>query len=199
MPTAFTPRLIAILGLKRTVERAASAVEERPSIAALYAAHAQRVGRWAARLGEPGFDVEDIVQEVFLVAHRRLSEFRPEARATTWLFGITRNVVRGRRRKRWGRERSLGEDETPELPDLGPSPADALERRQTTERVYRILATMNDRYREHLILFELEGLSGEAIAELTGTKVSNVWVTLSRARAQFLERTERLEREEGGR
>src|SRR5262249_44087441 len=53
-------------------------------VADLYRAHAQTVARWASRLGGPAIDVEDVVQEVFLVVQRRLREFRGEAEITTW-------------------------------------------------------------------------------------------------------------------
>jgi DNA-directed RNA polymerase specialized sigma24 family protein len=60
--------------------------------------------------------------------------------------------------------------------------------------VYRILDRLTDKYREVLILFELEGASGEQIAALTGRKLATVWVHLHRARRQFLDELER----EGG-
>ena len=74
---------------------------------AVYQAHAQTVARWAARLGGPGVDVEDITQEVFLVADRRLREFRQQSQLSTWLFSITAKIVandrRRRRFRRWWR------------------------------------------------------------------------------------------------
>ena len=69
-----------------------------------------------------------------------------------------------------------------------PTPIEELERREASERVYRVIDTMNERYRSVLVLFELEQLSGEEIAELTGDKLENVWVLLHRARAQFRQR-----------
>jgi RNA polymerase sigma-70 factor (ECF subfamily) len=48
-------------------------------------------------------DIEDLVHEVFVVIARRFKEFRGEAQVTTWLFRVTQNVVRNRRRRehRW--------------------------------------------------------------------------------------------------
>ena len=51
-------------------------------------------------------------------------------------------------------------------------------------------------YRTTFILFELEGLSGERIAEITGTRVGTVWVRLTRARRAFIERMRQLEEQE---
>src|SRR5271169_6762086 len=72
----------------------------RPTIADVYAAHAQTVARWAARLGGPSADVEDVTQEVFLVVNRRLGEFRGDSALPTWLFGITAKVAANERRRR---------------------------------------------------------------------------------------------------
>jgi RNA polymerase sigma-70 factor (ECF subfamily) len=160
---------------------------------AVYRAHAARVARWAARLGGPTADVDDVVQEVFLVVHRQLHKFRGEAQVTTWLYRITENVVRHRRRKERIR-RWLGgsaDDVGGKLASHRPTPVEELERRQAQERVYKILDAMNERYRTLLILFEIEGLSGEEISELTGTNPDALWVALHRARAQFVQRMER--------
>jgi RNA polymerase sigma-70 factor, ECF subfamily len=156
---------------------------------ALYRAHAATVARWASRLAGPGVDVEDLVHEIFLVAARRLSEFRGEAKVTTWLYRITERVaLDGRRRDRFRRwfshVRSLEIEQV--YSHSQPTPLDALERRQSIEMVYRILDRMPDRYRTVLILFELEEMSGEEIAALTGIKQTTVWVHLHRARARFL-------------
>jgi len=49
----------------------------------------------------PHFDPEDIAQEVFIIAGRRLNTFNNTSRVTTWLYGIKFNVVRSFRRKDW--------------------------------------------------------------------------------------------------
>jgi DNA-directed RNA polymerase specialized sigma24 family protein len=53
---------------------------------------------------------------------------------------------------------------------------------------------MPDKYRTAIILFELEELSGEEIAALTGLKLATVWVHLHRARARFLDEVRRISR-----
>src|ERR1700749_3765924 len=84
-------------------ERTGAADEAPRDLDALYRAHVDAVARWAGRLAGPGLDLEDIVQEVFVVVHCRLSEFRGDAALTTWLYEITARVVRDRRRhrRRW--------------------------------------------------------------------------------------------------
>lgn len=168
------------------------------SSAALYRAHEKSVARWAARLGGPEIDVEDVVQEVFLTAHRLLSTFRGEAKVTTWLFRITENQVRYQRRKRRLRRlfRVLETADTERLASPRLTPVEELEQRQASQTVYKILDGMRDKYRTAFVLFEIEKLSGEEVAELLGQKVATIWVWLHRARAQFLERLEEHERNE---
>ena len=154
---------------------------------AVFRQHAAAVARWVAALGGPLLDVEDTVQEVFMVAYRRLSEFRGDAKVSTWLFQITRRVVLGqRRRARWRRWlRGSAEDVAGHLatPELGP--VEELERRQEAGRLYAVLDRMNEKYRMVLVLTKLEGMSTDQIAQVTGVSVVTARVWLHRARAQF--------------
>jgi RNA polymerase sigma-70 factor, ECF subfamily len=165
---------------------AAAGDAEPLDVTRLFRAHGETVGRWIARLAGPSADVDDLVQEVFLVAHRRLGEFRNQARVTTWLYEIAIRVVQARRRKArvgaWRLRRLPAEREPPV--DV-PTPLEELERRRRTAAVYGILDKLPEAERTALILFELEGLPGPRIAELTGASLSNVGVRLHRARARF--------------
>jgi len=182
--------------------RAASAPEGvavRPDLDALYRQHAPAVARWVAHLGGPRIDVDDLVHEIFLIAHRRLAEFRGEAKVTTWLYRITERVVSGRRRRDRARRfmtrlwRGDVEESTAAMSRL--TPIEELERQQSRDAVYGVLDRLGEKYRSLLILFELEGMSGEEIAVLTGIKLATIWVRLRRARLLFLAE---LERDRGG-
>ncbi len=175
----------------------APCVGEEVDIDGLYRALAPTVTRWVARLAGPGADVEDLVQEVFLVAQRRLPRVREGGGVRTWLYRVAENVVRHRRRKdRLRRWLSFGGgDDGDRVPSPAPTPVEELAQRQAIATVYRALDRLNPRYRTLMILFELEGLSGEEIAELTGIKLATVWVLLHRARRQLVARLEEQERE----
>jgi RNA polymerase sigma-70 factor (ECF subfamily) len=162
---------------------------------ARYSAHAKAVARWARRLAGPGLDVEDLVQEIFMRVHQSLPSFRGEARVTTWLYGITHNVVSARRRRERLRRFFGVATDPPELASVpGPeTPLELIERSQSVRLVYAALDKMADKYRSLLILFEIEGLSGEEIAALTGLKTATVWVRLNRARSQLFERIAEIE------
>ena len=68
-------------------------------IVALYDAHAPRVWRTALALGVARADLDDAVQDVFIVLHRRASEFAGRADVTTWIYAITRRVAADHRRR----------------------------------------------------------------------------------------------------
>jgi RNA polymerase sigma-70 factor (ECF subfamily) len=164
-------------------------------ISALFRQYARTVARWAARLGGPGIDVEDVVQDVFLIAGRRITHFSGEAKVTTWLFRTTERVVQGLRRKqRWIRWLARSGDQiSPHLGSPRLTPVEEFERSQATVSVYRILDRVAPKYRRVIILFELEGLSTDEIARLLGAKQATVRVWLFRGRAQFLAEKEHLE------
>lgn len=152
-----------------------------------YRAHAQTVARWARQLAGTDSDVEDIVQEVFMVVSRQLAGFRGEARFTSWLFEITRKVAANhRRRQRWWFWRSNDQDALNRMPAPAGDPLAELERRQAGALFYRALDKLPDKYRTVLVLYEIEGLSTREIAELCNTSWVTTKVHLHRAREKFL-------------
>ena len=158
-----------------------------------YRDYVQVAARWARQLGGTTVDVEDVVQEVFLVVSRRLASFRGEARFSSWLFEITRRVVANhRRRQRWRFWRSSSREDLANAPSHLRDPLDELERRQTTAVFYQTLDKLPDKYRTVLVLFEVEGLSTLEIADLCHLKLSTVRVQLHRARDLFLTRYEQI-------
>jgi RNA polymerase sigma-70 factor (ECF subfamily) len=165
----------------------ARALEAAASIDELYDRYAPQVERWARRLAGPQLDAEDLLHDIFLVVLRRLPEFRGEAKVTTWLFRITQQVVRWRRRNDairrwlWGRH---GQDSLDTRPSV-PTPVEELERREQQARLYAALDHLPEKYRTALVLSALEGMSGEQIAKLTDCEVNAVWVRLHRARTKL--------------
>lgn len=161
----------------------------------LYRAHVRQVARWAGRLAGPTLDVEDLVHEVFMIAHARLATFRGDSSAATWLFGITERVVRHRRRRaRWRRWLTgSADDSAGHLVASGPDPLRAVESRETAAEVYRVLDRLPDRDRQVLILFELEELTAEEVGKLLGIQASNARLRLHRARARFMRLYEKHE------
>jgi RNA polymerase sigma-70 factor, ECF subfamily len=174
----------------------AASVSVLGTFAESYREYAPRVAQWAARLGGTSVDAEDIVQEVFLVVSRKWSALRADGNFTSWLFQVTRKIVANqRRRMRWRRLWSGG-DELASLRCEGPDPDAELDRRLTLALFHRAVDRLPEKQRTVFVLFELEGMSTAAIAELTQRNLSTVKVQLARARQRFAAIYRRLLRRE---
>ena len=164
---------------KPTVGPAPLRTEAPPSFAQIYRRYAPQVVRWATRLGGPDCDAEDVVQEVFLVVSRKLDRGRDENHLVSWLFEITRKIAANhRRRLRWRRLWTSGDD-LARLRAEGAEPDAALESRRVVTLFYRALHQLSEKHQTVFVLYELEGQSILAIAELTQRNLSTVKGCLS--------------------
>jgi len=155
------------------------------TLEAVYREHFDFVFRMAARLGGPGVDGEDAAQEVFLIVARKLDTYDGTSLVSTWLYGITLNVVRSLRRRQ--RIRRLFERDEPKA-DIAIQSVDRAEVREAHRIAYTILDKLAPKKREAFILAEFEGLSCEEIAKMVGTRTETVWSRLHYARQEFEKR-----------
>ena len=135
-------------------------------------------------------DLDDLVQEVFVIAFRGLDKFRRDARLSTWLYRICVNVALGRIRTRKRRPLTYGvdleaTDTDPSLTERPETPERTLERRQDQERVYRALELLAPKKRMVLYLHEIEGLDLKEIAYLVDSNPVTVRTRLFYARREF--------------
>jgi len=151
---------------------------------ALYRRFAAAVGRWALRLTRSPADAEDVVQEVFLIAHRRLAGHEIIASPGPWLFRVTRNVVRHLWRERRRRE-SIQLEDAGELADLGLDPCQSLERRVDLERLNRALGTLSEQDQRLVYLCDVRRLPTARVTDLTGFTAPTVRVRRYRARRRL--------------
>ncbi len=182
---------LVVARMARTQKSAAPAPPPL-TLEAVYRDHFDFVYRKAARLGGPGFDAEDATQEVFLVVGRKLHTFDGSSLITTWLYGITFNVVRSTRRRM--RLRRLFERAIEEGPEAPVRSLDRVELLQAHKIAYEILDKLAPKKREAFVLAEFEGLSCEEIGALVGTKTETVWSRLHYARQEFSRRLELRQR-----
>jgi RNA polymerase sigma-70 factor (ECF subfamily) len=175
-------------------ELAAAGAREALDVDQVYAEHADFVWRALCRLGASSPDSEDLLQEVFVVVQRRRAEFEGRSTLQTWLFGICLRVVKQhRRRARFRRERPAAS---------GPEPIEArtpeqdAERRQTAQRLSRVLSVLAPERRATLVMFELEEMPTRAIAEVMGVPLGTVHSRLHLARRDFERALEREQRRE---
>lgn len=137
-----------------------------PSVVDLYQTHAPFVWRRLQQMGVRASDLEDALQEVFVVAFRNWATFDPNrAKPTTWLFGIGLNVARNFTRGQRRREAHLDRDAEPHIEPASGNPEDSMCRRQSQELLEQLLSELPLEHRTTFLLFELEGMSGAEIAE----------------------------------
>jgi RNA polymerase sigma-70 factor (ECF subfamily) len=163
--------------------------ETRPrhhDAASLFREHAPFVANFLHRLGIAPTDIDDLVQEVFLVAHRRGGFVEDgRARPTTWLAEISIRVASvSRRSKRRSREQP-DQDTISDAHSRDIDPARATETQQALDRVQAALDSLDPERRAIFILFELEGEPCQSIADAFGIPVGTVYSRLHKARQQF--------------
>jgi RNA polymerase sigma-70 factor (ECF subfamily) len=158
---------------------------DRAAWRGLYAMHFSFVVRTARSLGTPPSEVEDVAQEVFTLAFRKLDAFT-HGQLATWLYRICANVVTDHHRKRRVRQAfSALFGEQAEPVSTSPGPEGQVQAAQAQAQVGQILARMSPKKREVFVLFEIEGCTGEEIAERVGCPVDTVWTRLFHARKEF--------------
>ncbi|GDX82243.1 hypothetical protein LBMAG42_40540 [Deltaproteobacteria bacterium] len=155
-------------------------------VGGLFDAHAGWVHRLAQRLTSSSAAADDVVQEVFLLAHRRRGELTDRVGIRTWLYRATVNVAR--QSYRTGRRYSsamerAGADQGRE----GTNPEAALMRHESAVLVRACVASISDAGREVFVLYELERIEGAEIAEILEIPVNTVWSRLRLARVAFRE------------
>jgi RNA polymerase sigma-70 factor (ECF subfamily) len=162
-----------------------TSAEPAVDVGALFVAHAPFLVRVVERLTGSATQAEDIVQEAFIVAHRRRHELRSEARG--WLYRVCANHARQHRRSLWRRFRLLGAVAA-EPAREPPVPDDVAARRERGATIRARVLELPFLYREALVLYELEGESTRSIAQLLGVSEGTVSTRVSRAREMFRER-----------
>lgn len=162
------------------------------SAAALYRAHAGFVANFLAKLGVPVQEVEDALQDVFLVVHRRGGFTPGPAKATTWLAEIALRVASDRRRARGRRGSMPDTDHVERAGAAATTPESHAELNESLAWVDRALGAIDLEHRAVFVLFELEGESCADIASGLGIPVGTVHSRLHAARRAFRNHYERL-------
>jgi RNA polymerase sigma-70 factor (ECF subfamily) len=139
-------------------------------------------------------DAEEVVQEAILKAFKALGRFRQEAKFSTWLIQIAINEAKMRLRKDrrhlyesidQGQQSGDGDYIPKDFADWREIPSEALERRELRDALTRALVSLPEKYREILILRDVNHLSITETAQILGLSEANVKTRLSRARLQM--------------
>lgn len=162
----------------------ADAQPAAPTFDEVYALHVAFVWRVLRTFGVGDAGLEDAVQDVFVVVHRRLPEWQGKAALTTWLFAIARRVASTHRRRIGRRPTAAIDDVAHELVGDGDPFADA-SRAQATAMVLAILDRLDEDKRMVFALVELEQLPVPEVARMLGLNLNTTYSRLRLARAAF--------------
>src|SRR5690349_5167443 len=133
-------------------------------------------------------EAEDLTQETFVHAYRRLDSLRDPDSVLPWLYSIATHVCLDRLRQQERlRSHESGVDPEAVAPPLDPRPPESLrvERGEMGECVSGYVGRLSDSYRAVLLLHDVQGLTCREIAELLGDSPGSVKVRLHRARKRL--------------
>ncbi len=160
-------------------------------------AFATLIGRYEERILRlvrgmvPVTDVEDVAQEAFLKAFRKLHLFDGRSSFYTWIYRLSANTAMDWRKKE-SRRRHAPLPESPAGEDVvqatAAGPVARAIQRELGELIDRAVADLPDRYREILLLREMRGLSYEEISQELQISKGTVESRLFRARERLRER-----------
>ena len=138
----------------------------------------------------PEHDAEDVAQDAFLKAFRKLHEFDERARFYTWVYRIASNAALDwRKRERYRRHGDLpvGPEGEDAAPSHEPGPTAIARRHELATAIDRAIAALPGHYHEIVVLREVQNLSYEEIAEVLGISKGTVESRLFRAREKLRE------------
>ncbi len=168
-------------------------------VAVLFRAHFDFVRRVLRRCGVTEADLDDAVQEVFLVVHRRIDDFEGRASETTWLYAVAVRVASTLRRsasREQARRAKVGE----QMHGAGEAdPERELSRQEAAALLDRLLDELDTTKRTVFVLAELEGVPVPEIAQIMEANLRTTHSRLRLARKRFNDALARHHAQESGR
>jgi RNA polymerase sigma-70 factor (ECF subfamily) len=153
---------------------------EAPDFDTVFEQTAPYVMRFVRRMGIAPADVDDVVQDVFLAVHRRLSSFEGRSSLRTWVYGICVFACSNHRDRAY-RRREVPSEEA----GAGPATSDP-ERALAADRALAalddVLGALPVEQRSVFVLFEIEGLSIREVAAAAGCSKFTAYTRLYAAR-----------------
>ena len=136
----------------------------------------------------------DIVQDTFVRVYRSKHSYKPVARFSTWIYTIATNLAKTQLRKRkvrgWFGPTQKNQEDQPQQPEIIDEHARTDELAETSiqdEHIQNALDSLSSKYREVIVLRDVQELSYEEIAEITGLSLGTVKSRINRGRTQLQE------------
>jgi RNA polymerase sigma-70 factor (ECF subfamily) len=134
----------------------------------IYRAHAPRLYSLMLRMLGNAADAEDLLQEVFLAAHRKLESFRGEAALGTWLYRLATNQCLDYLRSRAAKTGQLTSPIDDEIGLADAGSRNIADRTVARMDLARALAQLPEGARAAFVLHDVEGLEHREVAEVLG-------------------------------
>ncbi len=163
------------------IQEATAGVGNGLSVQEIFNAHARYLWRALLGLGVPERDVDDALQEVFLVVHRRLADIDPST-LKSWLYGVCLRVASGHRRKLRDR-REVPVEQLPDLP-VTETPFERAAAVQLQDELLQVLEQLDENRRAVFVLYEIEELTLKEIALALECPLQTAYSRLEAARSQ---------------
>jgi RNA polymerase sigma-70 factor (ECF subfamily) len=154
-----------------------------PQFREIYDSHFNFVYRSARRLGVHERSLDDATQDVFIVVHRKLTDFEGRSGIKTWLYSITRRVAKDYRRRVSRKEQGMVP--TDGLATSSSGPDENAAKREAAKVLETILSTLDDAKREVFVLAEVEQMTAPEISEALSVNLNTIYSRLRNARAEF--------------
>ena len=157
----------------------------------LISIHQQKVYNIALRMLANEQDALDASQEVFIKVYRNLDKFQENSSFSTWLYRITTNTCLDMLRKNKEKKNEISMDSPMEFEDreasfqLEDKKADVEEeilKRERRQALYEAMEQLGEEHKKMIVLRELQGMSYQEIADITGTNIGTVKSKINRAR-----------------
>jgi RNA polymerase sigma-70 factor (ECF subfamily) len=168
----------------------ASGAQLPPQLQIAFEQHADFVCRILRSLGVRETDLDDTLQEVFLVVARRQNDYEEHGRARAWMYSICKRVAIGQRRK-YRRDRETTVDPFPE-PSIAPTQLNAMQEREALDLGHQLLKLLPQQQREIFLLYEVEDMSMREIARLLRCPLQTAYSRLHKARRRVVAEVERM-------
>lgn len=176
------------------VSRPVPVMDPPPSFRDVYRRHYTFVWRSLLRLGVDEPTVDDAVQDVFIVVHRKLHAFEGRAAVRTWLFAIARRIALRYRDR--ARRRAQDEPEADTPTELG-RPDNALSCNEELQQLQTWLEELDEDKRAVFVLSEFEQMRAPEIASMLGANLNTIYARLRAARQHVSRRARRDANMEG--
>ncbi len=176
-----TEAVLAATAESTSVSSRASTV---PPFAEIFRENAKYVWRCLLHFGVPERDAEDVCQEVFVTAHRKLDEGVVPEQLRAWLYGICWRTASAHRRRGY-RRREIPTEEVDAGVTEDSEPARKLDERRRLVQLDAALGALTDDQRAVFVLYEIEQLTMREVSASLECSINTAFSRLYAARARF--------------